>query len=149
MSTQDRDLGYKKIMHEMRELARYEVKVGIQSDAGADKEGNFIIDRAVANEFGTSKIPERSFIRSAFDMKRFALRELINRLTNGVKEQKLSAKLAAEILGQKHEEDIKDRIDEITSPELSPVTIAKKGSSKPLIESSQMKNSVRFVAVKK
>ena len=149
MSTQDRDLGYKKIMHEMRELARYEVKVGIQSDAGADKEGDFIIDRAVSNEFGTEKIPERSFMRSAFDMKRFALIELINRLTNGIKQRKVDAKRAANILGQTHEGDIKNRIDEITSPALSPVTIAKKGSTKPLIDTGQMKQSVRFVAVKK
>lgn len=140
------DKGWSRIQRDTAQLSRLYVDVGIQADAGTDDEGNPIIVRAVANEFGTKRgIPERSFVRSAFDEQQAKLNTLKKRLVSGVIAGKLSPERAAGLLGQQHEKDIKDKIRSITSPALSPATIARKGSSKPLIDTGQMINSVRYV----
>lgn len=139
------DKGWNRIQRDAAQLSRLYVDVGIQSDAGADNDGEPIIDRAFSNEFGKGRIPERSFIRSAFDEQQAKLNVLKNRLLNGVIDGKLSPERAAGLLGQQHEKDIKDKIRSITTPPLSKVTIARKKSSKPLIDTGQMLNSVRYV----
>lgn len=178
------DKGWNRIQRDTAQLSRLYVDVGIQADAGTDDEGNPIIVRAVANEFGAkikhpggtryvlSKgkarfvsnsfmgpvsgitkahsivIPERSFVRSAFDENRIKLEKLKERLYSGVIDGKLNPLRAAGLLGQQHEKDIKDKIRSITTPALSPSTIARKKSSKPLIDTGQMLNSVRYVVGK-
>lgn len=142
----DRDLGWKRIQRDLEDLGKKSVEVGIQSDAGIDKEGNPIIERAVTNEFGDPKqrIPERSFVRSSFDEKQGELADITSKLTGAVIDGKMTPNEAAVLLGQKHENDIREKITTLSTPPNSPYTIAQKGSSNPLIDTDQMRASVRY-----
>ena len=65
MTVTDRDMGYDAVVKLMR-------SAGISADIGVfsgdvDNEGGSIAEYASANEYGTSKIPSRPFMRTAFD----------------------------------------------------------------------------------
>ena len=139
MSVTVRDLGYDKIMRELETLDSTVVEVGIQSGAEGD-----VIERAFYNEYGTESIPERSFIRSSFDENRKDLDNAIDRLWSDVKAGKATARGAADILGNRHEAQIKAKIEKGPFVANSPATIAAKGSSTPLINTGEMKNSVKY-----
>lgn len=144
-SVTDTDRGLRRIRAELAELGRLSVDVGIQADAGADNEGNPIVVRAVANEFGTRRIPARSFVRAAFDENVGALNTLKQRLTNGVIDGKLTPARAAGLLGQTHEAQVRQKITDLKEPPNAPATVEAKGSSNPLIDTGQMRQSVRYV----
>lgn len=138
------DKKWRRIKRDIATMSRLGTKVGIQSDAGADSENNPIIVRAVANEFGTGRIPERSFVRASFDEKEKLLKRTIDRLWQGVLAGRLTPGQALHLLGQMHEGHVKEKIVDLKEPPNAPSTIKKKGSSNPLIDTSQMLNSVRY-----
>lgn len=139
MSVTVKDLGYLKIMRELAILDKTVVGVGIQSDAG---EG--VAERAFCNEYGTENIPERSFIRAAYDENAKDLDGVIDRLWGGVKAGKIGAKKAAEILGDRHEKQIKAKIKKGPFAANDESTIKRKKSSNPLINTGEMRNSIRY-----
>ena len=141
----DKDQGFNRIMRDLNALSKLSVEVGIQADAGSDDEGNPIIVRAVANEFGTETIPERSFVRSAYDENLKEIESTKLRVVEGVKQGKLSPQKAAELLGQLHEGHIKQKIRSNIQPANAPATIARKGSSSTLVDSGQMAQTIRYV----
>ena len=147
--TTDTDMGMKKILDEMESLGQKRVKVGIQNDAGAHDESQGLTVAAIAyiNEYGTrdGRIPPRPAHANAFDDNRTSLNSLVNRLIRGVSEGKLTAQKAAAILGQTHEDNVKQSITNLRTPANAPRTIAQKGSSNPLIDTGQTRNSVRYV----
>lgn len=170
--TIDRDMGYGRILKSIRELEKKpHVKVGYQASTGKKSkkaaervtvEGKTItatflqekvtvLDVAIWNEFGTVNIPERSHIRLTYDQmknKWFAEnKKLMVRILKG----RITVKEALEIVGLLIESDIKGKIQKTDSswPPNAPSTIQKKKSSKPLIDTGQMLNSVRFLVVMK
>lgn len=56
--------------------------------------------------------------------------------------------LTLDILGQEIQGRIKESINKLMTPKLADITIARKGFSKPLIETALMVNSVGYVVVK-
>ena len=147
--TTDTDMGMKKILAEMQALGQKRVKVGIQNDAGVHDESQGLTVAAIAyiNEYGTrsGKIPPRPAHSNAFDDNKASINNLVNRLTKGVSEGKLTGQKAAEILGQTHEDNVKQSITNLRTPANAPYTIEQKGSSNPLISTRQTVNSVRYV----
>lgn len=139
MSVTVKDHGYIKIMRELAVLDKTVVEIGIQSDAGAG-----VIERAFFNEYGTKNIPERSFLRGAFDDNRKDLNDIIDRLWSGVKAGKINARKAADILGTRHETQVKAKIKSGPFEANAKSTIRAKGSSIPLIDTGEMRNSVRY-----
>lgn len=127
----------------MKELSEIKINVGIQSGSEAS-DGSPLVDRAAANEFGTDSIPERSFMRSAFDENQSALVSLVKALWNSTLSGKRNAMQSAHLLGQAHEGQIKEKITSLRTPPNSQVTIDRKGSSNPLIDSGEMRRSVRY-----
>lgn len=142
----DKDLGWKAIKKEMGLLDRVTVTVGIHADAGAE-EGTLIAQYAAYNEYGAENVPERSFLRSTFDDKLPGLNRLKAKLIKLVSGGKLRAKKAADLIGLQHASDVQDKIVDLRDPPNSPVTIAMKGSSNPLIDQGYMKNAVRHEVV--
>lgn len=154
----DMDMGFDKIMHDLLELQKYSVVVGVQEgtlthvevkNGRTQKSGISIAQYAAQNEFGTNKIPERSFMRTAFDeninvITRFAAMQ-IGLVIDG----NSSIRQAFGLIGQAMQGMIQRKIRQITSPPNSPRTIAEKGSSKPLIDFGQMINSIRYVIRKR
>lgn len=150
VTTVDIDRGYRKALAEMGLIGRSRpfVKVGIQSDAGNYPEGGpSVADVATFNEFGTSRIPERSFIRSTMDKQRPALLVMNRKLFFEMSAGRMSTRRALNILGLKITSEIKKTITRLKTPPNAPSTIRRKGSSNPLIDTGQMRQSIRHEIV--
>lgn len=154
VTTKDKDLGLKKIIAELKSLQRAEVLIGIQ--AGSKTKAQFskgrnqipginIAQYAAQNEFGTDKIPQRSFIRSAFDENLNLIEQLVEKQYGEIIDGTKSISSGLGIIGQFIESTVKLKIRQIRMPPNSPRTIAMKGSSKPLIDFGQMFAAVRYV----
>ena len=134
-----------------------QVKVGFPAgEADSD-----VIQRAIWQEFGTrggasgggwgGPVPERPFMRNAIRdgqssnkamMKTEARRIIVDAIKG--KDVAMSKRLTLRRLGIKVQGDIQASITSLRSPPNSPVTIAMKGSSNPLIDSGEMRDSVAF-----
>lgn len=149
-STTTKDRGYKKALESFKELSKKpSVKIGVLEKSGEHKnlgseEPLTVVEVATFNEFGTETIPERSFIRSTVDQNFEDYVEKSKTLQNKVVMQELDVKKALSILGEQIQSDIVNAINTGIEPENSPTTIAIKGSSKPLVDSGQLKQSIRY-----
>lgn len=103
-----------------------------------------IIDRAVYNEFGTTRIPERPFMRNAMRDNRPKYVAAVRAMTPLIIEGKMTLVVALNRLGIMAQTDIKEEISTLTDPPNAPSTIAKKGSSKPLIDTGEMRDAVTW-----
>lgn len=143
------------------------VKVGILSTAkpreSDDEEGGETptnVEVAIANEFGTQTIPERSFLRSAFTANERKYIEALGKLlrahiVNGQDVEKGLGKIGKTVAA-----DVKNGITqgEQIPPPNSPVTLAAKlektrkgstGSPRTLVDTGQLVNSITHVVVKR
>lgn len=127
------------------------VKVGFP----ASKSTASNIEKAIWNEFGTrggrsgggwgGPIPERPFMRNTM---RNNQRKYMNAMRAAAKDILLgTTSLATTLnkLGILAQGDIQSEITSLRSPPNSPVTIALKGSSNPLIDTGAMRQAVTWV----
>ncbi len=133
---------WKRIRKELLKLDGAFTAVGFFSE---DKypEGTNIASIAFFNEFGTKNIPERSFIRAWIDKNKAKIRNFKIKLLDMLYKRRIDAKMALKLLGEFAQNGIKEEIIDIQTPGNAPSTIAKKGSSNPLIDTGRMLNSVR------
>jgi len=95
------------------------------------------------NEFGTNKNPERPFMRRTVIEQKKEIKRLSRVLAKKVEQGHMTIDIGLGSLGEKVSGFIKKTIIAVDSPIESPMTLAKKkGVSNPLIDSSQMLNSV-------
>ncbi len=121
------------------------VKVGFPAGEAFDKiesEGVTVGMVAIFNEFGTWSIPERSFLRETFDMKQREIKEFIGTLMYKITGGELTTEQALNQLGIFCVKLVVERIDSQIPPPNAPSTIARKGSSTPLIDSGQMRQTL-------
>lgn len=143
--TSTKDKGYKAILETFKEVAtKPSVKIGVLESAGDHGEGLTVADVATMMEFGTETAPERSYIRSTVDQKFNIYLEKSKQLQAKVILQALSVGKALSVLGELIQSDIIKTINSGVEPENDPKTIARKGSSKTLIDSGQLKQSIRY-----
>jgi len=129
--------------------------VGVQGQqaASAHREAApmTVVDLAVVHEFGavirTSRgkeivIPQRSFIRATIDEHAPKLQRTASALGQGVLIGKFQTGQALELLGQQGVGLIKQRIADGIPPRNADSTIARKGSSTPLVDSGQLRGSI-------
>ena len=104
-------------------------------------DGTSVPTVAFNNEFGVPqhKQPPRPFFRNMIAEKSG---EWGGQLAAAMKANGNDGKKALELVGMVIEGELVQSINDLTTPALSPVTIAKKGFDKPLIETSNMLNSV-------
>lgn len=149
----DIDLGYKEIMKEIRKLSKLELLVGVQEGTVTSREvrghhtrdaGVNVAQYAAENEFGTRETPQRSFMRSSFDENLPKIEEYVARQYGKVIDGTEKARVATGLIGQVLTAMIQRKIRQITFPPNSALTIARKGSSKPLIDFGQMIASIRY-----
>lgn len=144
------------------------VKVGfVKGEADAD-----VIQRAIWQEFGTKgsgkpfvkkakggkmiggfggPIPERPFMRNAMrenaskyrNMLRQGAAKIIRAVAEGANAG-TTIRLALRQLGVTAQGDVQASIISLTSPPNSPLTIALKGSSNPLVDTGEMHNKVAW-----
>jgi hypothetical protein len=90
-------------------------------------------------------IPERSFLRATVDEKHASITRLFVRVVRGAIDQKINLKRGLGLVGEKAVVWVKARIRKGIPPPLMPLTIARKGSSKPLIDTGQLLGSITYV----
>lgn len=91
-------------------------------------------------EFGTINIPPRPFMRNAIAQNKEKWGDLFAaQLKNST-----DAETALNTVGEIARGDVLMSLTSLSSPPLKPSTIAKKGSSNPLIDTGHLKNSLSF-----
>lgn len=97
---------------------------------------------AATNEFGNpaNNQPPRPFFRNAISNHEAEWQEAAARFIENGDETRDVLSLLGEVIV----DDIKESIRTLDAPPLSPVTIARKGFDKPLIDTSNMLNSVSY-----
>lgn len=116
--------------------------------------GSTNVEKAVWNEFGTrggasgggwgGPIPERPFMRNAMRNNRAAYTTAMKTAALQIVMGKTTLHQVLSKLGILAQRDIQREITALTSPPNAPVTIALKGSSKPLIDKGEMRQAVTW-----
>ena len=142
-----RDFGYARILKELNRTDGVFVTVGVHGEAGSRQ-----VQIATFHELGTpgGLIPQRSFIRSTVDGRRKDIAEVQTKSLDKIVDGKATAEDAAGIVGLWVENAIKKKITsgDPAWPPLKDATIARKGSSRPLIDTGQLRASITHVVTK-
>lgn len=126
------------------------VQVGILGDAGMHHSGFSMIELAAVHEFGSrdGRIPERSFLRSTFRDRKEDLTKFLTKIAKQIIADKLSPEDALGQLGLWGAAQVKNQITkQDIPPPLSARTIQRKGSTKPLVDTGQLVNSISWKVV--
>lgn len=146
MTVRDDDRGYRDLVWRVFQLNAPKISVGVHEEDGAEQREDSdlrVIDIAQIHEFGLG-VPERSFIRAWFDANEPKAKEALTRLLNEVVLGKLSANAAIEQFALWCVGGIQQRMANGIPPPLSPITIDRKGSSVPLINTGQLRSSISY-----
>ena len=139
------DAKWRGILARVSAMKRPTVRVGVMGDAG-DEKGVSLAEIAAFHEFGTSTIPERSFLRSTFyGHAAEGLAKMCAKLSKAILEGKMDETRALGLLGLWAVSEVRKTIRAGIEPELAPATIAAKGSSLALVDTGQLINSITWV----
>ncbi|HHF4628497.1 TPA: hypothetical protein ACPOYH_001869 [Haemophilus influenzae] len=136
--------GLEKELELINKIGKARVKVGVQADAGIHSEsGESLVDIGIWNEYGTAHIPSRPFIRQTFEDNQQALAQYLGRVVENVaKGDDLVQELSK--LGQWYQDKQKKTLTFYPWTPNAPSTRRRKKSSKPLVDTSQLVNSIRY-----
>lgn len=133
----------KRYFAKLKKLSKMEIRVGFQSATNAYKDGTDLIDVAAFNEFGTSDIPARPFMRQSFENHEDKL-EAAGRRANNALARGDSVEQVLKRTGVAAKGLIQKEIREGEFVPNKPSTVSKKGSDQPLIDTGHMRQSVRM-----
>ena len=132
----------------LKELDKLNVRIGFQAGEAKYDDGTDVAEIALYNELGTSSIPSRPFLRDSVDNHESE----INAFFKTSKKSMLAGKDAEAILkevGIFMKDLVQGEITDGSFAPNAPSTIARKGSSKPLIDTGKMRQSVNYVIKQK
>lgn len=136
--------GTQKMRKMVSDLGRFKVFVGIPEGNGRrrDFENNAILGYLHENGSPANNLPARPFLKPAIEG---CSEKIATLFKDGVK-RGMAGRTICERVGLYAQAQVKDYIvkGENFAP-LSPKTIAQKGSTKPLIDTAQLLNSVSYV----
>lgn len=149
---EDHDHGWEAMQRLLAEIGEMEVVVGIHADEASE-----IKVRAAANEYGTARIPERSFLRSTFDEQAGKLREAANRTINLILSGKYPVDTGLGRFGQFAESLVRSKVESNIPPPNAPATVKAKArqykgkkrqaviaGNKTLIDTGAMLQAIRY-----
>mgnify|MGYP004576747547 FL=1 len=155
---EDKDLGLNRIIRTLnKDLDGVVVKVGVQAKDKAVRRGKGGSIRntdqplaviAAIHEFGLGDMPQRSFLRSAYDENLPMIDKMIQRVANGAVFG-LGTNAALNQLGNVVQGMVQRKIVDGLFVPNSPATIKRKKSSKPLIDTGHLRQSIRYVIERK
>lgn len=147
MTTKDIDKGYKRIISQLMALDGEAAIVGVfGGEYNAD--GVEIAEYAIDNEFGTEKIPSRPAFRISFDSNIDKINEENKHLIGDMISRKGGPRGLLAKVGENHKKRIFDTITkQQIYPTLHPITIAKKGHDKTLVDSGALAMSIKYKLV--
>lgn len=147
----ERDRGLKRFFKRLRVFDGLEVVVGIPAAEGAEqRDGTTLAAIAAAHEFGgrDNKPPQRSFLRETFDLHVKKYGDMMEKAAERVTKHKENPKKALFILGETARADVVERINQGILPELAEVTRERKGSDLPLVDTGQLRASIKSLVRK-
>jgi hypothetical protein len=140
-------------LEQLEQAVKQSVKVGLPADKVGGEiygDGQTIMSVGAMHEYGTSKMPARSFLRLPFDLKRDEINKTINNQFKAVLEGNRDASDALEIIGVKavnvSREAFRSNGFGQWAP-LAPSTRAikqREGKQTPLIWSGILRNSITW-----
>lgn len=132
----------------LRELADKEVRIGFQRGGATEEDGTDICDVAAWNELGTEKSPSRPFLRKSVDENEGRINSFLQS-KKGDLVRGASAEQVLKEIGIFQKDLIQEKITEGDFAPNAESTKRRKGSSKPLIDTGRMRQSVNYVIQKK
>lgn len=143
----DRDHGYKALVKRIKSAAEEQVvTVGIHSaEGGAPAEsgdGISVLEVATIQEFGLGNVPARSFVRAWADEQKGENEAILKKLAESVVKGQNTTHSALDKAGLVFVASMRQRVRGGIPPALHPTTIARKGSSTPLIDTGQLVGSI-------
>lgn len=143
---------YTKVRDRILALGGGFTKVGFPSEGrpaavpdGYASDISEVAQVAAFNEFGTVRIPARPFFRQALDNNREALISFTSAIARRVMDGTVQPRQGLQLIGEWMAAKIKASITSGDFLPNSPITIARKKSSRPLIDTGQMRQSVTHV----
>jgi len=133
----------KRFFKELEELAKLEVRIGFQKGE-ADHDGVDMADIAMFNEVGTVRIPARPFLRQSVDGNVDKVKSAMAKQAQAIAKGG-NAQDALNALGVMQKGLVQGSMSRGSFAPNAPSTVRKKGSSKPLIDTGKMRQSVSFV----
>ena len=161
---EDKDKGFKHIIRTLnKDLDGVVIKVGVQAKEKAARRGKDGSIRttdqplaviAAIHEFGLGGMPQRSFLRSAYDENKPTIDAMVDNIANGAV-QGMSVGTALNQLGNEVQGMVQKKIVNGPFKPNSPAVYKrkKKYSSngeepKPLIDTAHLRHSIRYVITK-
>lgn len=120
------------------------VLVGIQEGEGGDGDATTAQIAAWLHD-GTSTIVARPFLSTPLDGRRKEVQEIVARVLRGFTAEKISSQQALALLGMWGRNEVLQFINNRAYAPNAPATIARKGSSTPLVNFGQLKSSISYV----
>jgi len=114
------------------------VKVGLPQGSNDYPDGTSVIMVGAVHEFGSSKVPERSFLRSTVIEKKRDYKDLFRKLSFKIIKGDMDTKRALGIIGLAVQTDVQDKITDIDSPPL----VYREGN--PLVDTGHLRQSITF-----
>jgi len=140
-SVKDRDRGYAALLKRFAGKSSANVTVGVHEDA-TYPDGTPVAENAARQEFGLGP-PRRSFLADYVDENEQKLKDDLRKIGEAVVQGKVaSIEQGLERFGLHVVGGIQQRISDGIPPENADSTIARKGSSTPLIESGILRTSI-------
>jgi len=158
-----KDRGLARIIGELREASKLHVTVGVHQDAAphvqegpqsvAGSEAQVVHEQqptnaqiAAWNEFGTEDghVPERSFLRATIDERAKDIRAVQRKALKAVVSGKMDARQGLGVIGEFVKGAVQQKIVSNVPPPNAPSTIALKGSSMPLVDTGQLRQSITY-----
>lgn len=149
VAVQDIDRGWGRIVKSLVEMNGKEIAVGIMAGEKAADGKTDLAAIGAYNEFGTERIPERSFLRSTFDAKNDQWHAMAQAGAGAIVDGRETVDDLLKTLGQVMEGDVKRKIGDGPFTPNAPGTILAKKSDTPLIDTGRMRQSIRAVVRKR
>ncbi len=138
----------KRLIETLGKIGGLEVCVGFQAGQNFEEDGVDVANVALWNEVGTSRSPSRPFMQDSVDNHEAEIQQFMRETAEEVYGG-LDERAALEKVGLFQKDLMQEEIKSGSFAPNAPSTIKKKGSSKPLIDTGRMRQSVNYVIRKK
>lgn len=137
----------KRYLAEIQKMSESVVRVGFQDGRNNYEDGTSLVEVAAFNEFGNSETPARPFMKQSFDRHGDELKAICSAMMKQI-EKGQTAEYALKNIGVAAKGIVQNEIVDGNFVPNKPSTISRKKSSKPLIDTGHMRQSVDYVIEK-
>jgi len=141
-----------RIRAELEANGKLVLKTGVQAGEQSNKNPALSLAQiGFINEFGDENggrpIPPRPFIGGTFDAKRKTLDAMMRTAVVGITGGRIGVQQALGVIGAWLQGQTQVYMNRLKEPKNAPFTVAQKGFDNPLINTRQLRDSIRWVVV--